>query len=250
MTRKFVEQQERTPVVAYGGGVNSVAMMLLLLEQQRSVKHILFSDTGGEKPGTYDYNAMFSEYLVKEGMPGINRLPVFKEGGLFRDCIANKRMPSIVYGFKTCSEVWKRRPFIKFCNDNQVWPVLTYKGYDAGEPTRVKPDREAREQMAFPLVEAEMDRDDCKALIIRHGLPLPPKSACFFCPASSPEDVRSLPPDLLAKAIELERNAKKIDAGVIRGLGFRHRWEDWAKVKTLFDLPERSGVKECLMCHE
>lgn len=250
MTKKFVEQQERTPVIAYGGGVNSVAMCLLLIEQKQPISHILFSDTGGEKPGTYDYNAMFSDYLQAQGWPAIERLPVYKTGGLYEDCITNNRMPSIVYGFKTCSEVWKRRPFIRYCNQYNLWPVTTFKGYDAGEPTRLKPDREARETMIFPLVEADMDRDDCKNMILRHGLPLPPKSACFFCPSSSPEDVRNLPPDLLAKAIEMERNAKKIKAGVIRGLGFRHRWEDWAKIKTLFDLPERSPIKPCLMCHE
>lgn len=250
MTKKLAALRERTPVIAYGGGVNSVALCLLLIEQKQRVDHILFSDTGGEKPGTYDYNQMFSDYLSSQGWPNIVRLPVYKSGGLYMDCISNKRMPSIVYGFKTCSEVWKRRPFVKYCNEHSLWPITTFKGFDAGEDYRLKPDMEAREHLVFPLVEADMDRDDCKKMILRHGLPLPPKSACFFCPASSPEEVRALPKELLQKAIEMEKNARKTEGGAIRGLGYRHKWEDWAKVQTLFDLPERSAVRPCMVCHD
>lgn len=249
-TKKITELHERRHVVAYGGGVNSVAMMLLLIEQQKPVTHVLFSDTGGEKPSTYDYSEMFSEYLTSKGFPPITRLSLYKHSGLYGDCIEKKRMPSIVYGFKTCSEVWKRRPFVRYCNENELWPIVCYKGYDAGEPHRLKPDREHREQLIFPLVDADMDREDCVAMIARHGLPIPPKSACFFCPASHPEDVRSLPKDLLDKALILEANAKKIEGGAIRGLGFRHRWADWVRVQTLFELPERSLIKPCMRCHE
>lgn len=250
MTKDFVAQQPRTKIVAYGGGVNSVALMLLLIDKGIRPDYILFSDTLGEKPGTYSYNDMFSDYLQSINYPPITKLPPLHEKGLYNDCIENKRMPSIVYGFKTCSEVWKRRPYIRFCNKNNLWPVTCFKGYDAGEPARVKPDREHRESMVFPLVEAEMDREDCINLILSKGLPVPPKSACFFCPASSPEDVRSLPTELQKLAVQMEQNAKKNAGGVIRGLGFRHRWEDWLKVQTLFELPAKSPIKPCMKCHE
>lgn len=220
-----------TPVVSYGGGVNSVAMLLLMIDQGIEFQHVIFSDTKGEKPGTYDYNAMFSDYLKEKGHPGITRIS--RSGSLYDDCMKQKRLPGIAYGFKSCSENWKRKPFVQYCIKNDLFPVINYKGIDAGEPSRQRSDRELRERIIYPLVEADMDREDCKAYILKHGLPLPPKSACFFCPASSPADVRSLSPELQKAAIKMERNQIQKPNSTIKGLGFRHRWEDWLTVQEL-----------------
>jgi hypothetical protein len=230
-TKNTVKEAKWTPCIAYGGGVNSVAMVLLMIEKGIQFKHILFSDTKGEKPGTYDYNHMFSDYLKEKGYPGIIRIS--RSGSLYDDCIAQNRLPSIAYGFKSCSEVWKRRPYVQFLIQNDLFPVITYKGIDAGEEDRQRDELEIREKIRYPLVEEGMDREDCKDYILQHGLPLPPKSACFFCPSSSPADVRSLPPDLQEKALLMEKNAKKKKGSSIRGLGRRHRWEDWLKIQEL-----------------
>lgn len=34
----------------------------------------------------------------------------------------------------------------------------------------------------FPLLDLRMTRDDCKEWLFQHGLPVPPKSSCVFCP--------------------------------------------------------------------
>jgi hypothetical protein len=34
----------------------------------------------------------------------------------------------------------------------------------------------------FPLLEKQMTRNDCRQYLADRGLPIPPKSACVFCP--------------------------------------------------------------------
>jgi len=39
-------------IAAYGGGVNSTAMLIGFVERNIKPDHIIFSDTGGERPET------------------------------------------------------------------------------------------------------------------------------------------------------------------------------------------------------
>jgi 3'-phosphoadenosine 5'-phosphosulfate sulfotransferase (PAPS reductase)/FAD synthetase len=49
--------------ISLGGGLNSTAMTLLLLEQKKPIDYILFADTGEEKPETYQFIKIFDKYL-------------------------------------------------------------------------------------------------------------------------------------------------------------------------------------------
>lgn len=60
----------------------------------------------------------------------------------------------------------------------------------------------------YPLREWGLDRVACGKIIADAGLPVPPKSACFFCPAMRPieiEALRATDPDMYRLAIEMER---------------------------------------------
>jgi hypothetical protein len=69
------------------------------------------------------------------------------------------------------------------------------------------------------------------------GLPVPIKSACFYCPASKKAEViclRDHHPDLLERALAIERNAQaKLTS--VKGLGRSYAWE--AFLTKLDDLP-------------
>lgn len=99
-------------------------------------------------------------------------------------------------------------------------------GFDATEDHRVKsggtyavvknnicpaaglPVYSRRYQVEYPLREWNMTRYDCIETILSAGLPVPPKSACFFCPAMKQieiEQLKSQEPELYALAIEMER---------------------------------------------
>jgi hypothetical protein len=52
-----------------------------------------------------------------------------------------------------------------------------------------------------------MNRADCATVIKEAGLPVPPKSACFFCPFHTTltwREMRRDSPELFAKAVALE----------------------------------------------
>lgn len=65
-----------------------------------------------------------------------------------------------------------------------------------------------RYTIRYPLREWGLTRQDCGRIISAAGLPIPPKSACFFCPAMrliEIERLKVLDPELYALAVEMER---------------------------------------------
>jgi len=51
-----------------------------------------------------------------------------------------------------------------------------------------------RYEYIYPLREWGWDRGRCVEEIVKAGLPVPTKSACFFCPASKPHELATLTP--------------------------------------------------------
>ena len=65
-----------------------------------------------------------------------------------------------------------------------------------------------RYQVEYWLRDWELTRKDCGQIIVDAGLWLPPKSACWFCPAMKKIEILTLreeDPELYAMAIEMER---------------------------------------------
>lgn len=66
---------------------------------------------------------------------------------------------------------------------------------------------EPHEEIVYPLLELGLRRVDCERIIRIAGLPVPPKSSCYFCPFHRPEtwhDMRRQEPDEFEKACQLE----------------------------------------------
>jgi len=57
----------------------------------------------------------------------------------------------------------------------------------------------------WPLIDAGMTRGHCLEWMVTRGYPLPPRSACVFCPYRSEAEWRALPPDEFASAVEVDR---------------------------------------------
>jgi hypothetical protein len=89
----------------------------------------------------------------------------------------------------------------------------------------------------YPLLEWGYNRERCKQIIAEAGLPVPLKSSCFFCPASKKSEIvwlREHHPELLERALEIERNAQA-KLTTVKGLGRSFSWE--AFLDKLDDLP-------------
>ena len=103
-------------VVSLGMGTNSVAMLIGMKERGIKPDVILFADTGGERQLTYDYIPVLSDWLEKNNFPSIT---IVKASGetLEENCIRRKALPSVAYGFKSCSLRWKIEPQEKYLNN-------------------------------------------------------------------------------------------------------------------------------------
>lgn len=233
-------------VVAFGGGTNSTAMLIGMLERGIRPDFITFADTGGEKPHTYKHIEDMQKWLKSVGFPEIVIVKKVTRAGdlltLEDDCLQKKMLPSLAYGFKSCSQKYKIAPQDKYFNNlpaaRKVWKdggkLTKYIGYDAGETRRASIIESKKYDYRYPLIEWEWEREDCVDAITRAGLPQPGKSACFFCPASTLAEIRetaALYPELMGRAIKIERNAELTS---VKGLGRRFSWEDVIATSDMF----------------
>ena len=227
--------------VAFGGGTNSTAMLCGFRERGIKPDLILFADTGGELPETYEHvMEMDTQCRIWWGV-GIETVRKEYAGtfeGLEGECIRGRKLPALAYGRKACSMKYKTQPQTKrlkeVMDERGMMNAIRAIGYDSGENHRanniegedLKKGRYVRNW--FPLLEWQWRRQECVEAIQRHGLPLPGKSACFFCPAMKRGEILKLKrthPDLFQRALAIEANAELKSPG--RGLGGQSlRWEN------------------------
>jgi len=231
-------------VLNYGGGTNSTALLIGMGERDERPDLVIFSDTGGERPETYDYLDTMSEWLKREmGLPLTVVRWTRKDGSFvpLEDwCHKFGQLPSLAYGMKGCSVKWKAQPIDKYVR--KEWgpgvqavasggKIVRLLGYDADEPHRVGRGGAGPGdiwEFRYPLVEWGWGRSECVEAIRRASLGSPGKSSCFFCPAMKKPEILELNrrhPDLVARAVAIEKSAKQYNRSAV-GLGRRWSWGD------------------------
>jgi hypothetical protein len=226
-------------LVSYGGGTNSTAMLIGMRDWSCVPDAILFADTGGERPETYEHLERMQLWCKRNGFPEIT---IIRKGGnnetLEEECLRKKTLPPVAFGFKTCSLKYKIEPFEKWCNNSpeckKVWDsgkvVQKFIGIDADELHRAVKSKSPKYQNEYPLLLWEWGRDNCISAIKKENLPLPGKSACFFCPNAKPAEILELSPELQDRAMAMEENA---ELNKIKGLGRDWSWTHLIKTAGL-----------------
>lgn len=238
----------RNPVkVSLGLGRHSVGMLVGLWERSEAVDAVLFADTGDELPETYAFAPILDEWLARVGYPPTtvvrNVSPIAGDASLSAECHRKSVLPSPAYGGKSCSLKWKVEPQRKWV---AAWPlareawarggeVMNLIGYDDSPKERLRASRgqakwPAGHHNRYPLQEWGWLLEDCLSAILRAGLPIPPKSACWHCPnAKKPEIIRLAQehPDLARQCLVLEARAKARGLRTVAGLGRRFAWSDY-----------------------
>lgn len=250
---------EKAAVVSYGAGVNSTAMLCGFVERGIVPSLILFADTGGEMPQTYEQVERVSAWCVANGLPAIETVRKLYRGkfeGLERASLRLRTLPGLAFGSRSCSMKYKGEPLDRRL---KLWakevgaalPVTKAIGYGADEPHRAqKVSAHPKLWKAwYPLVEWGWDRAECSRVAQRHGLPIG-KSSCFFCPAMKGGEVLALRrhyPHLYERAALIEATAQATTNRGLGGVG-RH-WSEIVKAdeaqQKLFESEERNPWLPC-----
>jgi len=180
--------------LSFGGGVNSVAMYLYLVEQGVDFEAV-FVDHGTDWPETYEYVDWFKK---------IFQLTILKpnEGSLYDYSYRYKMVPQLHP--RWCTRLFKITQLTKYYQK----PCFQMIGIDWGERHRARISIEKSAENRYPLIEAGINRQGCIDVIKRWGLPVPRKSGCFICPYQSPaqwSELRRNHPDLFCKVEQLEQ---------------------------------------------
>ena len=210
-------------VLSFGGGVNTVALMVLLIQDQSPLDYAIFADTGGETPETYQSVEAAREYLADHDVP----LHVVKARprltNLYETALRRRVIPSVQW--RWCTRDFKVNPIHKFYSQ-LGGHINQYMGIAYDEIHRMKDSREDYITNLYPLIDLRMTRQDCVDVIAQAGLPVPEKSGCFFCPFNSTERWKQLldrHPGLFEKAIALEEHSKHFPNQRLTDQVFRKR---------------------------
>lgn len=259
-------------VLSYGAGIDSTAALVAMKDHRIIPDAILFADTGGEKPETYDYLDVIDPWLASWDAPPVTRLrkppsPSVDYDTLEGNCLANETLPSLAFGRHSCALKWKIAVLDQHLtgvsrgpNARPGWPpalaawatgrrVIKIIGYDDGpadqrRSSRVLPDS-PRFRYAFPLRTLGWARPDCVHAIVAEGLPVPLKSACFFCPASKHWELWWLAgahPDLFLRALLIERTALEGRHSRWDAVEFGDSWNGYIESGKRFPSKAQAGL--------
>ncbi|WP_043264730.1 phosphoadenosine phosphosulfate reductase [Streptomyces sp. CT34] len=210
---------------SFGGGVQSVACLVLAAQGRIDFDVFLFANVGedSEDPRTIDYFRQHAApYATAHGIriEELQRIRrdgstetlwgrLTKEGS--RSLPIPVRMSNGAPGTRSCTADFKIKVIgkrLKQLGASEDSPAVVGVGISLDEIQRANNRRsEPYEQITYPLLDLGLRRTDCHRLIRSAGLPVPPKSACFFCPFHRPEawrEMRRTAPELFAKSCQLE----------------------------------------------
>jgi len=197
--------------LSFGGGVNSVAMMLLLLDEgvEFEAVYVWMPDW----PETHEYLMM----LEDKGYPITVIFPRVKGKGqiftnLYNYSWEHKMFP--VRHPRWCTVKFK----VTTLNNYFTKPSFILLGIDAGESHRAALSSVDGIENRYPLIERELTRKHCVDIIRAHNLPIPIKSGCYICPNQRIDQIKQLRrkhPDLFCKLVNLEKRkiANDIELG-------------------------------------
>ena len=186
--------------VSYGGGVQSTALLVLAAQREIDFPTFLMANVGddSEHPATLRYvREVAMPYAEAHGiqMHLLNRTKrdgstetlwgrLMREGS--RSLAIRVRMDNGAPGKRSCTADFKIKVTGKWLKEHGASkdsPATIAIGISLDEIHRANNRRsEPHEQIVYPLLDLKMRRSDCEKVIADAGLPVPPKSSCFFCP--------------------------------------------------------------------
>lgn len=214
-------------IVSYGGGVQSTSLLVLAAQGRIDYRAFVFANVGNdsEHPDTLRYiREVAAPYATRHGIELVQLDRIRRDGSVetlygrltkpgSRSLPIPVRMSNGKPGRRSCTSDFKIRvigKWLKANGANASNPATVGIGISLDEIWRLNRRRaEPYEQPVYPLLEHDppLRRTDCETIIRTAGLPVPPKSACWFCPMKRPAtwaEMRRDRPELFDRAAALE----------------------------------------------
>lgn len=221
---------------SFGGGVQSMAVLVLTVQGKLHYDAFLFANVGddSENPATIEYMERVAKpYAAANGIELVElqriRLNGEAETLIGRIQRSERSLPLPVWmstgapGKRSCTSDFKIDVIAKYLKRNGAnkrAPCVTGLGISMDEWQRARTDSGvAWQTLEYPLIDLRLNRLDCMRIIEQAGLPVPPKSSCWFCPFHHRDEWKRLKreePEQFQKAIELEEliNARRKGFGM------------------------------------
>lgn len=217
--------------ISYGGGVQSTALLVLAAQGRIDYQTAVMANVGddSEHPATLAYvRDVAIPWAAEHGITVhlLNRTKrdgttetlygrLTREGS--RSLPIPVRMSNGAPGTRSCTADFKIKVTGKWAKQHGATaddPATVAIGISVDEIQRANTRRtEPHERVVYPLVSIgddtglRLNRSDCARIIADAGLPVPPKSSCYFCPFHRPstwQDMRRDEPELFDRAANLE----------------------------------------------
>lgn len=212
-------------VMMYGGGRQSIATIVLIIQGKVSMPDIVcIADTGREKETTWNYLRDHVQPAFPKQIHIIKKsdfATVDLWGGADKDTLlipAWTRQSGKLGKLETfCSNEWKARVcdrWLKKVCGIKKWQ--TWFGFSIDEPKRWKHRKRLYgDSQYFPLVETvPTTKQGCVGIVESFGWPPPIHSACWMCPLQDDNDWLDNTPQDQQRAIDFDNNIRKIDPHV------------------------------------
>ena len=222
MNKVFDWDSNRTQILSYGGGVNSVAVCVLIAEGKLPrPDYIIIADTGREATSTWDYlDEVIQPYLarldlrVEIASHDLSTVDLYSHKGKLLLPMYSTQSGKLSKMSTYCSSEWKKLVVRRWLRQRGVSQCDVWIGYTIDEVERTKQSKLKWERRVWPLLDLMLTRGDCLRIIKAAGLPQPPGSSCWMCPHRNNAEWRFLRdcyPEDFARAVELEREVRQND---------------------------------------
>lgn len=218
---------------SFGGGVQSMAVLILSAQGKLDYTDFIFANVGDDSE-----NPKSLEYIKNVAIPfannhGLKIIEVSRQRSsddkpktLYQELLSDKYITIPVYlnnsgpQSRSCTTHWKINVINKYakknCGATKKNRIEVGVGISTDESHRMRTDDPVRfpyTYKTYPLIDLMLTRAMCHDIIFSAGLPIAPKSSCYFCPYKKPRDYIEMHndnPELFAKAVALENqlNAK------------------------------------------
>lgn len=217
------EHLKRHTVWSCGGGVESVALAVLIIQGRIPKPDYAVMIACGYDAG---HTLAYATDVLIPNLAAVGvTLNIVKSGphdlispnGILAIPAYTQRDGKIIKYNTYCNNRFKVQPAMAWIRAQGVKRCENWVGVSAGEAVRARPSTKAWITYRYPLVELGIDRDECAWIIGNHGWPKVEHSSCIMCPQQTEwewQKMKHCHPDDYERARQIEADIRRVMPGV------------------------------------